>query len=174
MAAHRKSKQVRLNQEFSTEAVSRSSIRSRHAVECFLQRLTEAVHKTRVWWRQTDFRSGNHIYCCTQQVLSIPLEIRGKRRFCCNTGFRLTNALLAGTATSAAIKYPVALDSSSRKIQQGWRGRQTSKEILNWPLDIKMLQSPIQSSRKRDKSRWSSNTVLYSAMQGAMLAPNST
>lgn len=40
-------------------------------------------------------------------------------RFCRNTGSRLTNTLLSVTATSAAVKYPVGLDSSSRRIQLG-------------------------------------------------------
>lgn len=101
-------------------------------------------------------------------------------RFCCNTGSRLTNTLLFETATSAAVKYPVGLDSSSQRIEMGGRGKQTSKQILKWPLDTKMVHChqstttlPIQPSRK-DKSNRSSNTVLNSAMHSAILAPNNT
>lgn len=123
---------------------------------------------------KADFRSRNFIYCCTWQVLSIHLKIRGKTRFRNNTDSKLTNMLLSGTATSAAVKYPVEVDSFSSKIwwEEGER-RHLNRSWSNLSK-LKCTPPPIQSSRKRNKCWWSSITVLYSATQSAMLAPNGT
>lgn len=66
--------------------------------------------------KANNFNSRNCIYCCTQQLLSTPFEIRCKTQGFHSTGSRLTNTLLPGSATFDAVKYPVELHSSAREI----------------------------------------------------------
>lgn len=90
--------------------------------------LNRSHSQVKIIAKANNFRSGNCIYCCTQQLLLTAPETRSKTQGLHNTGSRVMNTLLPGTATFDAVKYPVGLHSSAREIWWGgWGSRHLNR-----------------------------------------------
>lgn len=112
--------------------------------------LNRSCSQIKIIVKANHFKSRNSIYCYTQQLLPTPSEIKSKTQGFHNTGSRLTNTLLLGSATFDTAKYPAELDSSAREI---WWGGGVSRQLNRSQKDLLKTRCHIATDSILKKSR---------------------